>query len=272
VSNRLRGGEYFGELLRRQSVAGLLLTETRYAAAAQIPRHSHERGYFCLVRRGRYREEYTGGQRQCGPQTLAYHPPGEWHAEQFDGSEARSFNVELTPDWARRFDAPLDRPFATRDAWVVGLGLRLYREFDHPDAASALVIEGLTLELLGHCARASLSRLRPSPPLWLEHVRTSLIDRCTEPPSLADLAREASVHPGHLAAMFRRYFGTSAGEFARRCRIDRACRMLTDTGRSLADIAIAAGFADQSHFTRCFRRQFGITPAVYRQAAIRSKT
>jgi transcriptional regulator GlxA family with amidase domain len=48
--------------------------------------------------------------------------------------------------------------------------------------------------------------------------------------------------------------------------------MLTDAGRSLAEIAMAAGFSDQSHFTRCFRRQFGITPAAYRQAAIRSKT
>src|SRR5262245_26840590 len=228
VANRLRGGEYFGELLRRQSVEGLLLPETRYAAAARIPRHSHERGYFCLVRRGRYREEYTGGQRQCGPQTLAYHPAGEWHAEQFDGSEARSFNVELTPDWARRFDAPLDQPFATRDPWVVGLGLRLYREFEQPDAASTLVIEGLTLELLGHCARVSSARLRPTPPSWLERVRAALIDRCTAPPSLADLAQDASVHPGHLATMFRRYFGTSAGEFVRRCRIECACRMLTE--------------------------------------------
>jgi AraC-like DNA-binding protein len=271
VANRLRGGEYFGELLRKQSVGGLLLTETRYASGASIPRHSHESAYFCLVRRGRYREVYSGGQRDCGPQTLAYHPPNEWHTEQFGGFEARSFNVELTSDWCRRFDAPLDRPFATRDPGIVALSMRLYGEFVRPDAASSLIVEGLTLELLGYCCRATIGRPNAGPPSWLASVRDIILDRCAEPLNISELAAEAAVHPGHLAATFRKFFGASVGEYARRCRLERAARLMADAERSLAEIALATGFADQSHFTRCFRRQFGVTPAAYRREASRSR-
>lgn len=269
MANCLRGGEYFGEQIRRSRVAGLLLTETRYAADARIPRHSHEQGYFCLVRRGHYREVFSGGQRECGPQTLAWHPPGEWHAEEFERGEARSFNVELTPAWPRL--EPLERPFATREANLVALSLKMYREFQHPDAASGLMIEGLALELLARLTRESF-RTGNSPPAWLRCVRDRLRAECLRPPQLTSLASEVQVHRGHLAAAFRRHFGESAGEFVRRCRLERTIVMLADPVQSLAEIAVAAGFSDQSHFTRCFRRQFGTTPGSYRRTAIRSRT
>jgi AraC family transcriptional regulator len=77
------------------------------------------------------------------------------------------------------------------------------------------------------------------------------------------------VHPGYLASAFRRHFGCTIGEFVRRQRIALACRALTDGDAPLADVAIEAGFADQSHFTRTFKRQLGMTPAAYRKTTTR---
>jgi hypothetical protein len=68
---------------------------------ARLPRHCHEHAYFCLIRRGTYREEYGGRQRSRGPLLLAFHPPGEVHAEHFGGEPVRSFNLEITPSWLR---------------------------------------------------------------------------------------------------------------------------------------------------------------------------
>jgi AraC family transcriptional regulator len=266
----LPGGRYLGELVRHRAVGGLMLTETRYAPGTRLPRHSHERAYFCLVRRGTYREEYAGRQRSCGPLTLAFHPPGEPHAEQFGDREVWSFNIEL-PAAGPAGGPPLDRPFDARGGPLVGLAVRLYQEFAESDAASRLIIEGLSLELLGHGARAA----RPADsaaPAWLRRVRDRLAEDCTAPPGLAELAGAAGVHPGHLAAAFRRHFGCTAGEFARRSRVALACRQLAATDRPLAEISLAAGFADQSHLTRTFRRLLGVTPAVYRRAAGRSTT
>jgi AraC family transcriptional regulator len=86
-----------------------------------------------------------------------------------------------------------------------------------------------------------------------------------QPVRLAELAREVSVHPAHLARAFRQQFGTSVGGYVRRLRLDWAAAELERSETALAAIALAAGFADQSHFTRSFRRYTGFTPGAYRR-------
>jgi AraC family transcriptional regulator len=273
---RLSGGQFYGEVVRSQAFAGLTLTETRYPPGARLPRHCHEHAYFCFIRRGTYREEYGGRQRSCGPLTLAFHPPEEVHGEYLDAEEVRSFNVEITPSWLRGAGAAsLDQPFDSRSGPLVALALRLLDEFEHPDASSPLLIEGLTLELLGLSARGA--RGGPAAPRWLLRVRDLLTERCMATFTLAGLAAEAGVHPGHLAGAFRRHFGCTVGAYVRRQRVDLACRHLTDSDAPLADVALRTGFADQSHFTRTFKGHIGLTPAAYRKmtrprAAGRSKS
>jgi AraC family transcriptional regulator len=262
---RLSGGRFYGELVRCRAFAGLTLTETRHPPGAHVPRHCHENAYFCLIRRGTYREEFGGRQRSCGPRMLAFHPPEEVHAEHIDGEEVRSFNLEITPSWLKSVTgaASLDQPFDCRGGPLVGLAARLLDEFEHPDASSPLIIEGLTLELLGLCARQT--RGGPAVPRWLLRVRDLLTERCTAAFTLAGLAAEAGVHPGYLAGAFRRHFGCTLGAYVRRQRVALACRHLTDSDAPLADVALRAGFADQSHFTRVFKRHTGLTPAAYRR-------
>ena len=274
---RLSGGRFLGELIRRHTCAGLSLSETRYPPGARLPRHCHEHAYFCLIRRGTYGEEYAGGQRRCGPLMLAFHPPEEMHAEHFDGEEVRSFNIEITPSWVRGLAGavlPLDRPFDSHGGPAAGLAVRLFDEFEHFDTSSPLIIEGLTLELLGVCHRQA--RGAAVVPRWLRRVSDLLTERCADAWTLAHLAAEAGVHPGYLATAFRRHFGCTVGEFVRRQRVALACRHLAGTGAPLADVALTAGFADQSHFTRTFKRHLGLTPAAYRKmtarAAARSKS
>jgi AraC family transcriptional regulator len=127
--------------------------------------------------------------------------------------------------------------------------------------------------LLGLCAREK--RCEPVMPRWLQRIRDQLIEQCTASLTLADLAQEAGVKPTYLASAFRRHFGCTIGAFVRRERVDLACRQLTNSNTPLADIALRTGFADQSHFTRTFKRHVGLTPAAYRKmatrAAVRSK-
>jgi AraC family transcriptional regulator len=274
MSERLAGGQFLGRLIRRRAVGGLSLSETRYAPGTRLPRHSHEHGYFCLVRRGTFCEEYGGRQRSCGPLTLAFHPPGEMHAEEIGRSEVWSFNIEVAPSWPVLAGSAvrLDWPFDTRAEPLVGLAVQLFHEFHRPDASSALVIEGLTLQLLGLSLRAAGLELAGAPPAWLQRVRDLLNECCPGPPDLSDLAADAGVHPGYLTAAFRRHFGCSVGDYARRRRVLLACQHLANTARPLAEIACETGFADQSHFTRMFKRVVGVTPAAYRRTAGRTKT
>ena len=96
--------------------------------------------------------------------------------------------------------------------------------------------------------------------------RDLLRDRFREDVSPSDLGREVGIHPVHLASVFRKYLGCSVGEFVRNCRVEFAASRLACRGVPLADIAAEAGFADQSHFTRLFKRATGLTPAAFRRS------
>jgi AraC family transcriptional regulator len=269
MSHRLPCGQFWGTTARRHELAGLVLTETRYAPGARVPPHSHENAYVCLVRRGGYRESFGWHWRDCGPRSVAVHPAGELHSEQFLNCEVSSFNVEVPPEWVRRLNgraAVLGEPFAVRGGPAADVALRLYREFAAPDAATPLAVEGLALELLAELSRHTGPAVGRARPAWLTRVRDRLQDGFASPPSLAELAAEAGVHPVHLAAAFRRHFRASVGEFVRRRRVEVACDRLAATDAPLAVVALDAGFADQSHFTRQFKRLVGLTPAQYRRA------
>jgi len=66
--------------------------------------------------------------------------------------------------------------------------------------------------------------------------------------------------------MFRLHYGQPVGAYLRGLRIAWAAGKLTGTDEDIAQIALQAGFFDQSHFTRTFKRQLGLTPLAYRKA------
>lgn len=81
---------------------------------------------------------------------------------------------------------------------------------------------------------------------------------------MAQLARLAGLSVSQLDRRFKRLFQMTPREFVLRVRLNAACRMLASTEDSITDIALRTGFYDQSHFTKHFRRQIGVTPRSYR--------
>jgi AraC family transcriptional regulator len=138
------------------------------------------------------------------------------------------------------------------------LFLRMYYKFREMDDESLRKLEQALLE------GRSVSDTGRRFPQWLERVRNILEQRFAEPYKLSEIAAEAGVHPVHLAREFRKYYGTSVGEYLRRVRIEYACRELIGSNAAVTNIAFAAGFADQSHFSRTFKRLCGTTPGRYR--------
>ncbi|HWM88665.1 MAG TPA: helix-turn-helix transcriptional regulator, partial [Kofleriaceae bacterium] len=78
------------------------------------------------------------------------------------------------------------------------------------------------------------------------------------------LAREAGVHPVHLASVFRRFHRQTIGEYLRALRVRQAAELLTRGDTPLAQVAAMLGFADQAHFTRIFGDVVGMTPSAFR--------
>jgi AraC-like DNA-binding protein len=111
--------------------------------------------------------------------------------------------------------------------------------------------------------RGTLPRLGPEPRAVCR-AKEFLAARFHADPSLADLAQAAHLSPFHLLRVFTRTTGQTPHEFLTQQRVNAAKNLLT-SDLSLARIAAECGFADQSHMTRLFRRQHGITPGRYRK-------
>lgn len=266
---RLNPGQYFGQTVRRCSLNGLVLVESRYAPDTRIPAHVHDGAFFYFVLEGGVDESSGAGTRQVGPGGVVYHPAGEMHANHWRDTGGRCFHVELSAVWFERIGCRPDAftgralPAGGMASWLAS---RICAESRSGDTAAPLAIEGLTLALLAETARREpVVGSERRTPAWLVAARDLLEADLSVAVSLEEMAARVGVHPAHLARSFRRHYGASLGEYVRRRRIEVACAALSATEAPIADIALGAGFFDQSHFCRTFLRYTGLSPSAYRR-------
>jgi AraC family transcriptional regulator len=84
---------------------------------------------------------------------------------------------------------------------------------------------------------------------------------------LGELAAVAIMSPHHFSELFRRSTGESPHRYVVTRRLERAKNLLRETDLNILDIALSVGFADQSSFTKVFRRRVGVTPGAFRLAS-----
>ena len=89
--------------------------------------------------------------------------------------------------------------------------------------------------------------------------------RLDAPPSVKEMAASAGLSEYQLDRRMKRLFGLSTGQWLLKLRIEHACRELVETRRPIVRIALDCGYADQSAFTRQFRRTTGYTPSEFRR-------
>jgi len=159
----------------------------------------------------------------------------------------------------------LDHPRAFVGGLPAWLAARAHRGSREADAATPLAIEGLMLALLAEASRPHAALAAGTTPPWLRQARELLHDEFAQSPSLDTIARAVGVHPAHLAREFHRHYRRTVGEYLRDLRLDCARRELTTSNAPLVEIAASAGFFDQSHFSRVFKRHTGLTPTEFRR-------
>jgi len=254
--------------VKHREVAGLILCEEHIPPGAFAHLHWHERPWFSFVLDGSYTETRDGVTRECPPAAVLFHP-GDYSHSCWQQSGVRLFNIEVAPRWleiAGEYSVVLDEPVLYRGGPPVGLAARLHHEFCEADGASALAIEGLALQFLAEASR----RPPPAPerrrPQWLKQAEDLLADRFTENLTSEEIAATVGVHPVHLARVFRQYYSCSPGDYVRRLRLETATRELCASDTPLIEIALGAGYCDQSHFSKAFKHRTGMSPARFRQS------
>jgi AraC family transcriptional regulator len=252
--------------LSKLQFSGLTLTETLHASGSRIPPHIHDAATICVALAGQAVEIVEGIRVPTKPGCVIMRGPNLMHSDEYGAVPQRAFMIELEEKWFqscrhifRLFEG--HRHFANDP--VSALALRVYRESRVRDNVAPVIVEGLMLEMLGHASR-SLIKTPVGPPVWLTQARDLLHGRFNDSLNLMEIAHTVGVHPTHLARTFKRHYRTTVGEYLRQLRLDWATRQLSETEDSIAEIASAAGFYDQSHFSHLFKQHTGFTPAEFR--------
>ena len=232
-------------------VGGLRVSDIAFRPHTTSPPHVHEHDCLVVLLRGAMEKD----ERALTSGAVAYTPAGMLHVDHLADAGAHTITIEMLN---RVEGLSARRAAGLRVPW---LGGRLAAELEATDAAAPLALHAAALELLATVSRAPEG---PPPRAWLDEVADHLHDRLFERVTLAELAAVAGVHRTHLVRAFRARYGVSVGVYLRRERVRWAARELRSTDAPIADIALHAGFADQSHFTRTFTKHMGVSPGRYR--------
>jgi AraC family transcriptional regulator len=243
----------------------VLLTEVRHAAAKSVAEHQHEAPYFSLLLEGAYEERGDGFDLRYEPYTLVFHAARTLHEDRMLGA-CRFFAVDLFSKWETviaELGGERAHVFELAGGDPIWLVLRLYREFLARPHVAEGAVEALVYELCAHVAKRSIDE--PHEPSWLSVADDAIRDRFSQPFELVSLASSIGVHPTHLCRTFRRFRGHTISDAMTGARVQYVARRLTESDSPLAEIAAEAGFADQSHMTRVFKRITGCPPANHRR-------
>ena len=123
----------------------------------------------------------------------------------------------------------------------------------------------LTQLIQHHALDAPVARHGGCEKQVVKKVCDSIEERYTENLSLNTLAEIAGLSPYHFIRVFQQQTGLTPHAYLMQKRVQRS-KTLLQKGERLIDAAYACGFVDQSHFTRHFKKTFGITPGQYRNS------
>jgi len=122
-------------------------------------------------------------------------------------------------------------------------------------------LTGLLADVLTPASCSFDAAPSPATKMVMERIR----DRLSEPPTLGEVAALMGMERTSALRRFKRETGATPHGYGMQQRLRRARRLLGN-GESPANVAHSLGFADQSHLTRAFGRQYGVPPGRYRAA------
>jgi AraC-like DNA-binding protein len=258
------------EWVRFYLVGGAEVLHARYVHH-RFARHAHEHLVIGLVESGVQSYRYRGARHETPAGRLFLVNPGEAHTGEAATREGYVYRT-LYPD----------EGLLSEVARECGGGLPSFREavLDDPELVALLtrfhcaVAEGTQLQCQS-LLRAALVRLmvahadvpyqepqarreRPAVRRAREYLEAHFADNV----SLKELGELVSLSPFYLARTFERELGLPPHAYLEGLRLRRA-RGLLERGEPVALVALVVGYPDQSHFTRRFKRFFGVTPGRY---------
>ena len=245
-----------GNLVLR-SLNGVCVRRVIDRSRSCVPEHAHDWPVLSLFVIGSYlNETETGAKFIYGPSAV-YYRAGARHRNTTAETGFEQIEIEFDPAWLGQRLLPR-RPVMR---WLGGPVGSEARALAH--ACQADVSEVRLRAALQRFIDGASRQPEGGPVSWIGTITRRLREDTTL--RVGDLATEVRRHPSWVGAAYRHATGEGLQETAARLRVERATRLLRETDQSLSAIAPEAGFCDQSHMNRTFRRVLGRSPAAIRE-------
>lgn len=254
---------------------GVELLRAHYERHA-FSRHSHDGYALGLIEDGALRFRYQHREHVAQPGEINLVVPGECHDGRAGDSKGWTYRMfylsaQVLLDAANELGIGGGLPdFAAgvlQDPELAECIRTAHIRLMHPDAGmlekESRLLHLLTFWIRRHAEQPGSMPRPGAEPQAVRRAKDYLAVHYAHNAGLADLAAAADMSPFHLLRVFTRTTGQTPHEFLIQKRVDAAKELLR-TRLPLARIAADCGFADQSHMTRLFRRQHGLTPGKYR--------
>ncbi|MEZ6233955.1 MAG: AraC family transcriptional regulator [Phycisphaerales bacterium] len=152
------------------------------------------------------------------------------------------------------------------------------RALHHPaPGIDHLLVDEALINIVDSLIRAAVERATPvharpatarDHRAWIEGAKAYLARNLDKPLTLDDVAAAVGVSMFHLCRLFKQHTGDTIHAYVRSLRVRASLDRLAEPGLSIGDFAERLGFCNQSHYTRAFRAEFGLTPTQARRALL----
>lgn len=268
----------YTHFLRDPTLSNLELLHANYITHTFAP-HTHEGFAIGVVERGTETFRYRKAIHFASAGEVVLINPGEMHTGSAAVEQGWTYRM-LYPSAqllqraaseiaGREQDVPFFIEPVVSDPMVAAQITTLYAVFE--DSASTLERETQLLWTLAqlivrHADSRPVSRTITREYGSVQRLRTYIEDHFTENISLEQLAHLVNLSPFHLLRTFRNIVGMPPHAYLTHIRVNKAKHLLV-IDMPITDVALLVGFADQSHFTKHFKRIVGVPPGLYAQSS-----
>ena len=224
---------------------------------AHVPEHAHDWPVLSIFVMGGYLNRTELDEMFiAGPSVILYRA-GAAHQNAISSAGFEQIEIEFDPAWLGH----MVLPGAPVSRWLGGpLGAE---SRTLAQVSSRETVEGRLRAHVQHFLERAYLESQSTMPNWLATITRRLREDTTL--SVSDLAREVGRHASWLGTAYRRAVGEGLLDTAARYRVERAACLLRETDLPSARVAAEAGFCDQSHMSRTFRRILGRLPSGVRE-------
>lgn len=261
----------FARYWRTPLVPGADMLTAEYREHEFAP-HWHEAYTVPVIEAGAEAYAYRGARRVAEAGSVPIVNPGEVHTGSRAIEAGWRYRVFYVPvDYVQRLademaGAPQPLPWfplePIRDADLAGRIGHAHRTLEagaEPLAGETALIDALSTLLARHAQRQSHPARPAADAPRVATMKARLAADLAEPVTLTELAEAVGLSPFHAARLFAHATGLPPHAWRNQLRLQRSLAPLR-AGLSVTEVAAASGFTDQSHFTRHFRRMFGVPP------------